>query len=60
MNKRIPVSEERWKELSNMKKPGQTYNELLKQLIQEHKKQKLKKHLDEIEENQEFTPLDEV
>ena len=60
MNKRIPVSKERWEELANMKKPGQTYDELLENLIEEHKKQKLKQDLDRIEEEQEFTPIDEV
>lgn len=60
MSKRIPVSEGRWKELSNLKEPGQTYDELLKVLMEEHKKRKLKKHLDEIEENSKFTPLKDV
>ena len=60
MNKRIPVSKERWKELSNMKEPGQTYDKLLENLIEEHKKQKLKQDLEKIEEEQEFTPIDEV
>jgi len=34
VTKRIPVSENRWKELGRMKEAGQTYDELLKELIQ--------------------------
>jgi len=34
VTKRIPVSEKRWKELGRMKEAGQTYDELLKKLIQ--------------------------
>ncbi len=34
VTKRIPVSEDRWKELGRMKEAGQTYDELLKELIQ--------------------------
>ncbi len=33
-NKRIAVSEERWKGLGEMKKAGQTYDQLIKELIQ--------------------------
>jgi predicted CopG family antitoxin len=36
VTKRIPVSEDRWKELGRMKEAGQTYDELLKELIQAH------------------------
>lgn len=34
MNKRISVSEERWKELGKMKEAGQTYDDLMRELIQ--------------------------
>ena len=33
-DKRIALSEERWKELGEMKKAGQTYDQLIKELIQ--------------------------
>ncbi len=39
--KRIPVTEKRWKELHNLKEPGETYDELLKKLIREHNRIKL-------------------
>ena len=39
--KRIPVSEETWKELGKEKEPGQTWDELLEELIVELEKKKL-------------------
>ncbi|MFT4343808.1 MAG: hypothetical protein ACMXYE_03600 [Candidatus Woesearchaeota archaeon] len=33
MTKRIPVSDVRWKELGNIKQAGQTYDELLADMI---------------------------
>jgi hypothetical protein len=32
-NKRIPVTEKVWKSLHNLRKPGQTYNELIESMI---------------------------
>lgn len=40
-DKRIPVTEERWKELHALKGAGQTYDELLEQLIREHREHTL-------------------
>ncbi|RLM53725.1 hypothetical protein DVK02_12840 [Halobellus sp. Atlit-31R] len=39
--KRIPVTEERWKELNELKSAGETYDELLERLIQEHNRRHL-------------------
>lgn len=41
MTKRIPVSEQRWKELGQMKQAGQSYDELLEKLMQAHNRQEL-------------------
>ena len=41
MVKRIPVSEEIWKELGKMKEAGQTYDELLGDLLQAHNRREL-------------------
>ncbi|PTD94084.1 hypothetical protein C9439_04385 [archaeon SCG-AAA382B04] len=60
LNKRVPVSQERWKELSNLKEPGQTYDELLKELVEMKKKKKLFKDIEEIKKNQEYHELEEV
>ena len=34
--KRIPVSEETWKQLGKKKEPGQTWDELLEELLEEY------------------------
>jgi len=61
--KRIPVTEKRWEKLHSMKKPGQTYDELLKELIQEHNRleliQKAKKVREMDEEELVEVDLDE-
>lgn len=60
-DKRIPVTEERWRELNDLKGPGQTYDELIEELVEEHKKHRLMNHIKELrEEQEEFVPLDEV
>lgn len=57
---RIPVSKALHRELHKMKEPGQTYDDLLNELVEEHKKRRLMDRLDEIEETSTFAPLDEV
>lgn len=57
---RIPVSKALHRELHGMKEPGQTYDQLLSELVEEVKKRRLMDRLDEIEETSTFTPLDEV
>lgn len=58
--KRIPVTEDRWQELHELKGPGQTYDELLAEIVEEYKKARLFEEMNRIEEEGEFTPLDEV
>ncbi|MFW6220655.1 MAG: hypothetical protein ACOC3X_03185 [Nanoarchaeota archaeon] len=41
MNKRIPVSEEMWKTLGKMKEAGQTYDELLFELMRSYNRKEL-------------------
>lgn len=59
--KRIPVTEERWNELAELKKAGETYDELLAELIEEHKRRQLADRAREVREadTEELTPLDE-
>lgn len=59
-SKRIPVTEERWKELHELKGAGQTYDQLLEELLEEHKKAKLFRDMNRIREESEFVPLDEA
>ncbi|GAB3681741.1 antitoxin VapB family protein [Salinarchaeum laminariae] len=58
--KRIPVTEERWKELHDLKGPGQTFDELIEELVEERKKERLFRDMNQIREESEFEPLDEV
>jgi predicted CopG family antitoxin len=58
--KRIPLSEERWKELGEMKGAGQTWDDLLAELIEYRKKAKMFEMIDRRNEQDEWVPLDEV
>lgn len=61
-DKRIPVTEETRKELHDLKKPGQTYDELLQELVQRGRRAELEERFRELEEadRDELTPLDDV
>ncbi|RLI79952.1 hypothetical protein DRP07_09635 [Archaeoglobales archaeon] len=56
--KRIPVSESVWKELSELKKPGQTFDELLSEIVEREKKYRLMQDMKRIEEEGEFEELE--
>jgi len=61
-DKRIPVTEETRKELHDLKEPGQTYDELLKELAKQRRRQELEQRFQELEETDrdELTPLEDV
>ncbi len=56
--KRVPVTEKVWQELGRLKKAGQTYDELLAELVEEHKKVHLFKEMRLIEERGDFVELE--
>jgi len=60
--KRIPVTEERWKELNELKTAGKTYDELLEELITDHHRRQLADKVRKVREAdaEELTPLDEL
>ncbi len=62
VDKRIPVSEEIWKKLGDLKGAGETYDDLLEKMIQDHNKMKLARKMKEIEgkDREELVPLDEL
>ena len=61
-SKRIPVTEERWKELNELKKAGETYDDLLGELIKEHQRRQLAERAKKVREadTDELTSLDEL
>ena len=61
-DKRIPVSENTRDELHNLKKPGQTYDDLLSDLAQLRRRKDLEQRFVDLEEQdrKDLTPLDDV
>jgi hypothetical protein len=54
---RIPVSRDVWAELSGLRKPGQTYDLLLEEMIEQEKKRRLFEDMDRIEKRGKFVPM---
>jgi len=61
-SKRIPVTEERWRELNELKEAGETYDDLLGELIQEHQRRQLVERAKEVREadSEDLMSLDEL
>jgi len=61
-DKRLPVTEETRKELHDLKDPGQTYDDLLKELAQQRRRRDLEQRFQELEEadRDELTSLSDV
>ncbi|MFA5398218.1 MAG: hypothetical protein WC346_19560 [Methanogenium sp.] len=60
LSKRIPVTEQVWKELAEMKKAGQTYNDLLAEMIDLRKKRRLVEDVSRSLLEDDFVPLSEI
>jgi predicted CopG family antitoxin len=58
--KRIPVAEPVWRELSEMRSAGQTYTELLEEMMEARKKERLVSDMKRIEEEGTYVPLSEI
>ena len=56
-NKRIPVTEEIWESLADLKKHGQTYDQLLAEMIALKQERDFLAHIEEIEKHGEFVSL---
>lgn len=56
--KRIPVSEGVWAEISDLKQPGQTFDELLSAMAEQEKKRRFIEDMDRIEAEGDFVELD--
>lgn len=62
LTKRIPVSENVWKELAEMRSAGQTYDELLEDLIEDRKKRRLANDVKvwQSRKKEDYIPLSEI
>ena len=60
LTKRIPVSERVWKELAEMRSAGQTYDELLAEMIELRKKRRLLEDIGHSMQEDDFVPLSEI
>lgn len=56
-DKKIRVSEESREELHNLKEPGESYDEVIQELVEEHKKRQLFEMVEEKKERDDFVPL---
>lgn len=54
---RIPVSRAVWAELSSLRKPGETYDQLLVEMIEREKKRRLFDDMDRIEKRGKFVAM---
>lgn len=59
-NKRIPVTEEIWESLASLKRHGQTYDQLLAEMIALKQERDFLAHIEEIEKHGEFVSLKEA
>ncbi len=55
--KRIPVSEHIWTLLYDLKKPGQTYDSLIEELVHHEKELRFLSEMDAIESEADFSEL---
>ncbi len=61
-DKRIPVTEQTREALHDLKKSGQTYDDLLQELVEQRRRQELEERFQELETEarEELTPLSDV
>jgi predicted CopG family antitoxin len=55
--KRVAVTEPVWAELSNLRRPGETFSQLLEEMIGREKKARLIQHLKQIADEGDFVEL---
>jgi hypothetical protein len=56
-DKRIPVTRNVWEGLSDLKRPGETFAQLLEEMIEHEKKARLFRDLEAIEKEGKFVEL---
>ncbi len=55
--KRVPVTETVWAELSGLKRPGETFSQLLEEMIEHEKHVRLIQHLKKIADEGDFVEM---
>ncbi|MEA3558290.1 MAG: hypothetical protein U9R75_03455 [Candidatus Thermoplasmatota archaeon] len=62
LTKRIPVSEMIWRQLSNAKEAGCTYDDLLKEMLQLYNRKKLMEKMEKVEamEAEDLVDIDDL
>ncbi|MCK9632143.1 MAG: hypothetical protein M0R30_10930 [Methanoregula sp.] len=60
LTKRIPVSEPVWKDLAELRRAGQTYDDILMEMIELQKKQRLLDDIRQSLDEGDFIPLSEI
>ena len=60
LTKRIPVTEKVWRELAEMRSAGQTYDDLLEEMIELRKKRRLVEDIQRSIQEGDFVPLSEI
>jgi len=58
--KRIPVTPSTWRTVHQLRKPGQTYDDVIQELIQRDSEQKLMDETERIMKRGKFVPLSEI
>jgi len=56
-DKRIPVTKEVWEDLSDLKRPGETFTQLLEDMIENEKKLRLFLDMEKIEREGNFVEM---
>ena len=56
--RQIPVSERVWEDISDLKRPGQTFDDLLAHMVEQEKKRRFIEDMDRIEAEGDFVELE--
>jgi hypothetical protein len=59
-NKRLPVTPKTWEALSVLKRPGETFDQLLEHMIAHEQWIRFHEEMDRIERNSRYIPLEEL
>ncbi|GAB6286427.1 MAG: hypothetical protein WC406_12410 [Methanoregula sp.] len=58
--KRIPVCPSTWESVHGLRKPGQTFDDVIRELVQEENRRRLYDETRRIMEEDDFVPLSEI